>query len=73
MDKIMNTDAKIFISSCLIVLNTYHFILLCILYFKNKKKDIDRFERLRNHMQFNDYVEKFLIMNIVLYLLGKFY
>lgn len=44
----MNTDIKIFISSCLIVLNAYHFIRLCISYFKDKKKDIDRFERLRN-------------------------
>lgn len=34
----MNTDVKIFISSCLIVLNAYHFIRLCISYFKDKKK-----------------------------------
>nr|DAM66340.1 MAG TPA: hypothetical protein [Caudoviricetes sp.] len=69
----MNTDVKIFISSCLIVLNAYHFIRLCISYFKDKKKDIDRFERLRNCIQFKDYVERFLIINIVLYLLCKFY
>ena len=44
----MNADAKTLISSILIVLNTYQFIRMCILYFKNKKKDIDRFEKIRN-------------------------
>lgn len=69
----MNADAKTLISSILIVLNTYYFIRMCISYFKNKKKDIDRFEEIRNRMLFSDYVERILIIDAVLYLLDKFY
>ena len=69
----MNADAKTLISSILIVLNTYQFIRMCILYFKNKKKDIDSFEKIRNRMSFSDYAERILIVDVVLYLLNKFY
>ena len=69
----MNADAKTLISSILIVLNTYQFIRMCILYFKNKKIDIDRFEKIRNRMSFSDYAERILIVDVVLYLLNKFY
>lgn len=53
------------------ILIFYYFIRICILHFKNKKKDIDRFERMCNVSLINGYMEKLLIVNIVSYIISK--
>lgn len=52
------------------ILVFYYFIRICILYFKNKKEDIDRFERMCNVALINNYMKKVLIVNAVSYIIS---
>ena len=60
-----------FIEVISFVMIVYHFIKVCILYFKNKRKDIDKFERMCNIYLMNKHSRGIVILNLIIFSISR--
>lgn len=55
----------------LFVILIYYSIKVCILYFRNKKEDIDKFEKLCNVTLINEYTTKVVALNLLIIAISR--
>lgn len=60
-----------FIHIILFVIFMYYFIKICILYFRNRKEDIDKFEKLCNATLMEEYSTKVVALYLLIFTISR--
>lgn len=60
-----------FIYIILFAVFMYYFIKICILHFRNKKEDIDKFERMCNATLMNEYSAKVVTLYLLIFTISR--